>query len=398
MHEEVAGGAVGAGCAQLKSRYQIIARASQGLLDKPEQVASINSKLFYDLVVNAVPGFHSKAIDPEEARWWFLKSSVEKRLLIVRGQHQAFRSALAHLAFVEIARRVLSLIEGAEPLMPAAQETIPHDAYVGDAIGIAYRGQYHQFMLAGVWWVQRPSLDFVGAVRKPNHPYHKLFVATYAAQCALRRIRMEWQREGSGNTHPWILRQLEDVASYQPSFLGNLQDIMITLVAVQKAYIAAQAEKDNKRALPDPHRIARFVLDNLDIFSLPARMKRDAALRKISHPVLRYTSRPMDEKPFADIPPIFVAGGASPELKLELVPELMYLRSANPSFCAGIIPHRSPDLSTRRVVEKVLSAAGVPSGRTAHGPDYGKIDPLTLLAIIGTRIAEDTIFREHPFL
>lgn len=398
MHEEVAGRAVGAGCAQLKSRYEIIAKASQGFLDKPEQVASINSKLFYDLVVNAVPGFRSKAIDSDEAGWWFLKSSVEKKLLIVRGQHQALRSALAHLAIAEVARRALPALEGTEPLMPAAQETIPRDAYVGDAIGIPYRGQYHQFMLAGVWWVQRPSLDFVAAVKRPDHTYYELFVETYTAQCALRRTRLEWQGEGSHSGHPWTLREIEDVASYRPSFLGNLQDIMITLVAAQKAYIAAQAEKDNTRALPDPRGIARFVLDNLDIFSLPARMKRDAALRKISHPVLRYASRLMDEKPFADMPPIFVAGGACPELTLELVPELMYLRSANPSFCAGIIPHRSPDLSTRRVVEKVLSAAGVPSGRTPHSPDYGKIDPLTLLTIIGTRIAEDTIFREHPLL
>jgi hypothetical protein len=382
--------------ARFKRRHDIIARASEDFLDKPEQVTTVGRQLFQDLVSNTIPALHGKTVNHEEAAAWFANIPAERRLLIARGQHQALRAALTHVAFTEIARHALPLLEGTEPLIPHDQETVPHDAYVGDAIGTPYRGQYHQFMLAGVRWVQRPSFDFVDAIKRPDHPYHELFVATYAARCALRGIRGERHRERTHSGYPRSVRKAEDAASYRPSFLGNLQDIMITLVAAQKAYIAT-AEKDGKRALLDPHLVARFVLNNLDTFSLPARMKRDAALKKISHPTVRYVSRPMDEKPFAAMPSIFVAVGDSPDLRLEPVPDLMYLKSSHPSFCAGIVPHRSPDLSTRRVVETVLAAAGVPSGRSPHSPDYGRIDPLTILAIIGTRIAEDTIFREHPF-
>jgi len=125
-------------------------------------------------------------------------------------------------------------------------------------------------------------------------------------------------------------------------------------------------------------------------------MKREAALKKIPHPTIRYADQPMEDEPFALMPLLFTAVGSAGELRLKLAPEFAYLQSARHGFCAGLITHRSSDPRSRETAEGILSAAGVPSGRSPQNPDYGKIDPITILGIIATRIARDTIFRENP--
>jgi hypothetical protein len=381
--------------ARRNERHRIIAAASQDFLDKPDQISSVNRDLFRCLVVNTIPVLQGKAPDDKDVDTWFANSPVERRLLIVRGQQQALRSALAHVVFIDLAGSILSLLERGESLVPPAKEMPRDDAYVGDVIRVPYSGGYHQFMLAGARWIKQPSFDFVESVRNLGHPYHQLLVAMCNIQSAVRSGRMEQQGKRSHAAHQGVIRDPEDLRSYQPLFLGNLQDMMIPLVAAQKAYIARVGEED--RGSPRPEEIVRLVLANLDTLSLPAHMKREAALKIIPHPLIRYADQPMEEKPFASMPPLFAVVGDLEESRLELAPEFAYLQSAKRSFCAGVITHRSSDPRGRETAERLLSAAGAPSGRSPRSPDYGKIDPITILAIIGARTARDTIFRESPF-
>jgi hypothetical protein len=346
------------------------------------------------LVVGTIPALQGKTPGHKDIDTWFVNSPIERRLLIVRGQQQALRSALAHVVFIELAGGILPLLEGGESLVPSAREMPRGDAYIGDAIRVSYLGGYHQFMLAGVRWIQQPSFDFIESVRKPGHPYHQLLVATCDIHSVVRSARLEQQATGLRTAYQGIIRDPEDLGSYQPLFLGNLQDMIIPLVAAQKAYLARVGAEDE--GCPWPEEVVRLVLANLDTLSLLAHMKREAALRKISHPVIRYADRPMEEKPFAPMPPMFVVVGDPGEFRLELAPEFAYLQSAKHSFCAGVITHRSADSRGREIAERLLSVAGIPSGRPPGSPDYGRIDPITILGIIGARIARDTIFRESP--
>jgi hypothetical protein len=375
-------------------RHRIIAAASQDFVDKPDRIPSVNRNLFRSLVAGAIPALQGEIPGDKDVDAWFANSPTERRLLITRGQQQALRSALAHVIFIDLARNILPLLEGDDPLVPPAKEMPPADAYVGDVIKVPYPGEYHQFMLAGVRWIQQPSFKLVDSAKNPGHPYHRLLVATHAIQSAVRSTRMELQGQKFHTVHQGIIRDDEDFDSYRPLFLGNLQDMMIPLVAAQKAYLT-QARKESKGP-PRPDEIVRLILANLDTLSLPARMKREAALKRIAHPVIRYADQPMEEKPFASMPPMFATAGGPGELRLKLAPEFAYLQSVSSSFCAGLIAHRSADLRGQETAERLLSAAGVPSDRSPASLDYGKIDPITILAIIATRIARDTIFRETP--
>jgi len=377
-----------------KRRHEIIAAASQDFLDKPNQIWTVNERLFYSLVVDAIPALRNNASEDVDIGAWFARSPVEKRLLIARGQQQALRSALTHLVFIWLAERVLALLEREESLTPPTEETCSNHAYVCDVIKTPYRGAYHQFMLAGVWWIQQPALHFIKSLKRVGHPYHGLFTATHEIQSVVHRQRIEQQQNKPHRTGQGLIRDPEDFRSYQPLFIANFQDVMITLVAAQKAYLARVNEKDDN--CPQPDAVARFALANLDTLFLPAHMKREMALKKISHPAIQYANQPMKEKPFADMPPLFAAAGELPQPKLDLAPEFAYLKSVMQSFCAGIITHRSNSRRGQEIAERLLSVAGVPSGRSPDSPDYGKIDPITILGIIGIYVAKDTIFRECP--
>jgi len=236
-------------------------------------------------------------------------------------------------------------------------------------------------------------LFFTESVKAPDHPYHQLLAATHSAQSTVHGVRTEQYATKFRTAYRGIIRDHEDLVSYRPLFLANFQDMMIPLVAAQKACLARMHGEGG--GFPRPEEIARLVLANLDMLSLPARMKREAALKVIPHPVIRYADRPMEDKPFASMPPLFVLEDAG-DLKLKLAPEFAYLQSARHSFCAGLVAHRSSDPRGRETAERLLSAAGLRSGRPPGGPDYGKIDPITILGIIAARIARDTIFRESP--
>jgi hypothetical protein len=380
--------------ARRRRHHEIIARASQDFLNKPDQVHATNRALFCSLVADVIPAFEDGTADWNAIRAHFVNSSIEKRLRIVRGQHQALRSAFVHLVFVELAAGVLPSLERKEDLTLPAQEARNGVSYVCDLIKTLYRGAYHQFMLAGARWIQQPALQFIELLRSPKHPYHQLFAATHEAQCAVSGLRSEQQRHRPHHASQAIIRHPEDFRSYQPLFIGNLQDVLILLVAAQKAYLARMNQEDGSNSWSDA--IGRLVLANLGTFSLPARMNREAGLKKISHPAIRYANRPMEAKPFAHMPAIFAVTGDRQDLKLDLTPEFAYLKSANQSFCAGVIPHRSHDRRGQEVAERVLSVAGVPTGRLPEHRDYGRIDPLAILGIIGVHIAKDTIFRESP--
>lgn len=380
--------------ARRKRHHEIITTASQDFLDKPDQVHALNRDLFCSLAANAIPALEGKIAEKNNIGEYLANSPIEKRLLIARGQHQALRSALTHLVFMELAESVLPLLERDEALLLSAQEICGGGTYVCGVIKTPYLGAYHQFMLCGVRWIQQPALRFIELLRRPGHPYHQLFVATYEAQSVVRGQRLEQQRRRPHHTYQGIIRDPENFQSYQPLFIANLEDVMITLVAAQKAYLA-RANKKNGNC-PRPEMIARLVLTNLETFSLPARMKREAALKKLSHPAIRYANQPMKDNPFAQMPSIFVVVGDLPQLKLDLAPEFTYLKSVSQSFCAGVIAHRSGGRRGQEVAERLLSVAGVPSGRPPDNPDYGKIDPITALVIIGVHIAKDTIFRESP--
>jgi hypothetical protein len=378
-----------------RRHYEIIATASQDFLNKPDQVHATNRDLFCSLIADVIPELKDDVAGGNDVRAHLVSSPIEKRLLIARGQHQALRSALVHLVFVELAAGVLPVLERKETLTFPAQEARSGDSYACNVIKAPYRGAYHQFMLAGARWVQQPAVEFIESLRSPEHSYHQLFAATHEAQCAVRRQRIEQQRRRPHHTFQAIIRDPEDFRSYQPLFIGNLQDILIILVAAQKAYLAHISQEVGGNSQSDA--IAKLVLANLDTFSLPARMNQEAALKKISHPAVRYANRPMEAKPFVHMPTIFAVVGDHQNLKLDLTPEYAYLKSVHQSFCAGVVPHRSRDRGGQKVVERLLSVAGVPSGRLSGHQDYGKIDPLTILGIIAVHIAKDTIFRESPF-
>jgi hypothetical protein len=377
-----------------KRDHGMIATASQDFLDKPDQVRAVNRDLFGSLVVNAIPALEGEIAERKNAGEYFANSPVGKRLLIARGQHQALRSALTHLVFTELVEGILPLLEKGEALPLSAQEMRSSDAYVCGVIKTPYLGAYHQFMLVGGRWVQQPALRFIELLKRPDHRYHQLFVATYEAQSMVRRQRLEQQRYGSHHAYHGIIRDPEEFQSYQPLFIANLEDVMIALVAAQQAY-RARAEKKYDSCMQS-ETIARLVLANLDTFSLPTRMKRDAALKKLSHPAIQYANQPMKENPFAYMPSMFDVVGDLPQPKLDLAPEFAYLKSVSQSFCAGVVAHRSSGRRGQEVAERLLSIAGVPSGRSPDNPNYGKIDPITILAIIGVHIAKDTIFRESP--
>jgi hypothetical protein len=394
-------GKAGGGCsakegpaARRKRYHEIIATASQEFLDKPDQVRAVNRDLFRSLVANDILALESKIAERKNASEHFANSPIGKRLLITRGQHQALRSALAHLVFTELAEDILPLLEKGEALPLPAQEMRNDDAYVCGVTKTPYLGAYHQFMLVGVRWVQQPALRFIELLKRPDHRYHQLFVATYEAQSMLRRHRLEQQRRRPHHTYRGIICDPEEFQSYKPLFIANLEDVMIALVAAQKAYFARVAKEDDN--CPRSETIARLVLANLDTFSLPARMKREAALKKLSHPAIQYANQPMTNNPFVYMPSVFDVVGELPQLKLDLAPEFAYLKSVNQSFCAGVVAHRSSGRRGREVAEKLLSIAGVSSGRSPDNPDYGKIDPITTLGIIGVHIAKDTIFRVNP--
>ena len=380
--------------ARWNNRHRIIATASQDFLDRPDQVATVNRSLFRSLVIDAIPGLRGATPEDEDVDRWFVNSSVEKRLLIVRGQQQALRSALAHAVFMELVGDVLPLLEAGEPLVPSTAEMSRDGEYVGDVINIPYRGEYHRFMLAGARWIQGPSLIFTESAKAPDHPHHQLLVATHSAQCTVHGVRTEQYANKFRTAYRGIIRDHGDLVSYRPLFLANFQDMMIPLVAAQKAYLARMHGEGG--GFPWPEEITGLVLANLDMLSLPARMKREAALKVISHPVIRYADRPMEDKPFASMPPLFALEDPG-DLKLKLAPEFVYLQSARHSFCAGLVAHRSSDPRGRETAERLLAAAGLRSGRPPGSPDYGKIDPITILGIIAARIARDTIFRESPF-
>src|SRR5579884_516597 len=219
-------------------------------------------------------------------------------------------------------------------------------------------------------------LFFTESVKAPDHPYHQLLAATHSAQSTVHGVRTEQYATKFRTAYRGIIRDHEDLVSYRPLFLANFQDMMIPLVAAQKACLARMYGEGG--GFPRPEEIARLVLANLDMLSLPARMKREAALKVIPHPVIRYADRPMEDKPFASMPPLFVLEDAG-DLKLKLAPEFAYLQSARHSFCAGLVAHRSSDPRGRETAERLLSAAGLRSGRPPGGPDYGKIDPITIL-------------------
>ena len=376
-------------------RHEAIATASQDFLDRPDQISAITRDLFHRLTVDAVlvlQGATSKEIDVDA---WFARSPVEKRLVIARGQQQALRSALAHLVFIQLAESVLPLLERNETLALPPEERCGDDAYICDVIKTPYLGVYHQFMLAGARWIQQPALRFIESLRSPGHRYHQLFAATYEIQAGVRKCRIEQQKNKLHRADHGMIRDPEDFQAYQPLFIANFQDVMIALVAAQKAYLARVNKEDDN--CPRPEAVARFALANLDTIFLPAYMKRDAALRKMSHPAIRYANQPMKEKPFADMPPIFSVVGDLPQIKLGLAPEFAYLKSVSHSFCAGIVAHRSKRRRGKEIAERLLSVAGVPSGRSPESPNYGRVDPVTILGILGCRIAKDTIFCEPPF-
>jgi hypothetical protein len=379
---------------RIKRDHEMIAAASQDFLDKPDQVCTLNGDLFWSLVVNATPALEAEIAERKNASEYFANSPVGKRLLIARGQHQALRSALTHLVFTELAESILPLLEKGEALPLSAQEMRSSDAYLCGVIKTPYLGAYHQFMLVGVRWIQQPALRFIELLKRPDHRYHQLFVATYEAQSMVRRQRLEQQQRRPHRTYHGIIRDPEEFQSYQPLFIANLEDVMIALVAAQQAY-HARADKKYDTCMQS-ETIARLVLANLDTFSLPARMKQDAALRKLSHPAIQYANQPMRENPFGYMPSIFHVVGGLPQPKLDLTPEFAYLKSVSQSFCAGVVAHRSSDRRGRDVAERLLSIAGVPSGRSPDNPNYGKIDPITTLGIIGVHIAKDTIFRVSP--
>lgn len=381
--------------AQRNDRHRIIETASQGFLDRPGQVATENRNLFRSLVMDAIPALRSGTPKDEDVEEWYVNSPVEKRLLIARGQQQALRSALTHVVFIELASDILSILESGESLVPPTGEMPQDDEYVGDVIRVPYFGEYHRFMLAGVRWIQRPSFDLIESVKSPDHPYYRLLVAAHSIQLTVRGARAEQQDTRSRTAYQGTIRAHEDLATYRPLFLANLQDVMIPLVAAQKAYLSRRHAEDKRS--PQPNEIVRLILANLGTLSLPAFMKREAALKVIPHPVIQYADRPMEDKPFASMRPLLVAVGDAEGLRLAPVPEFGYLQSARRSFCAGLIAHRSSDLRGRETAERLLSAAGAPSGRSPRNPDYGKIDPITILGIVGARIARDTIFRESPF-
>ncbi|MDQ3899463.1 MAG: hypothetical protein M3319_03090, partial [Actinomycetota bacterium] len=187
---------------------------------------------------------------------------------------------------------VLPALEREGTLTLSAQEMRSGDSYVCGVIKTPYRGTYHQFMLAGARWVQQPAVQFIELLRSPGHPYHQLFAATHEAQCALHRQRIEQQQRRSRHTSQAIMSDHDDFRSYQPLFIGNLQDVLIILVAAQKAYLARINQGDRSDSHSDA--IARLVLANLDTFSLPARMNQEAALKKIPHPAIRYANRSME--------------------------------------------------------------------------------------------------------
>jgi hypothetical protein len=397
MSEEVGGRhpAKKSGGMRRMRRHEAIAMASQDFLDRPDQISTITRSLFHRLTVDAIPvlqGATSKQVDVDA---WFARSPVEKRLVIARGQQQALRSALTHLVFMQLAAGILPLLERNETLALPPEERCSGDAYICDVIKMPYLGVYHQFMLAGARWIQQPALRFIESLRSPGHRYHQLFAATYESQAVVRKYRIEQQKNKPHRADRGIIRDSEDFQAYQPLFIANFQDVMIALVAAQKAYRAQVNKKDDNR--PRPEAIARFALANLDTLFLPAYMKRETALRKMSHPAIRYANQPMKEKPFADMPPIFSVVGDLPQLKLDLAPEFAYLKSVSHSFCAGIVTHRSRSRRGQEIAERLLSVAGVPSGRSPESPNYGRVDPVTVLGIIGVRIAKDTIFRERPF-
>jgi len=199
-------------------RHRIISAASQDFLDKPDQVPIVNMNLFHSLVVDTIPALRGKTSKDKDIDSWFANSPVERRLLIARGQQQALRSALAHVAFIELAGSILALLEGDESLVPSPKEMPQVDAYVGDAISVPYRGGYHQFMLAGVRWIQWPSFDFIESVRNPGHPYHQLLVATHKIQSAVRSGRIEQKDKRSHTAHRGIIRDHEDFASIDHDF------------------------------------------------------------------------------------------------------------------------------------------------------------------------------------
>src|ERR1700759_5257343 len=87
---------------RIKRDHEMITAASQGFLDKPDQVCTVNGDLFWSLVVNAIPALEAGIADRKNASEYFANSPVGKRLLIARGQHQALRSALSHLVFTEL--------------------------------------------------------------------------------------------------------------------------------------------------------------------------------------------------------------------------------------------------------------------------------------------------------
>jgi hypothetical protein len=134
-------------------------------------------------------------------------------------------------------------------------------------------------MLAGVRWIQWPSFDFIESVRNPGHPYHQLLVATHKIQSAVHSGRIEQKDKRSHTAHRGIIRDHEDFASYRPRFLGNLQDMMIPLVGAQKSLPRPRARKRQEPSMTREE-VVRLVLANLDTLSLPARMKREAALKK----------------------------------------------------------------------------------------------------------------------
>ena len=376
-------------------RHEAIATASQDFLDRPDQISTIAWNLFNRLTVDAIPvlqGVTSKEVDVDA---WFARSPVEKRLVIARGQQQALRSALAHLVFIQLAESILPLLERNESLALPPEEMCGGDAYICDVIKTPYLGVYHQFMLAGARWIQQPALRFIESLRSPEHRYHQLFAVTHEIQAVVRKYRIEQQQNKLHRADHGIIRDFEDFQTYQPLFIANFQDVMIALVAAQKAYLARVNKKDDNCRRPEA--VARFVLANLDTLFLPAYMKREAALKKMSHPAIRYANQPMKEKPFADMPSIFSVVGDLPQLKLDLAPEFAYLKSVSHSFCAGIVTHRSKSRRGQEIAERLLSVAGVPTGRSPESPNYGRVDPVTILGIIGVRIAKDTIFRERPF-
>ncbi len=381
--------------AQRNDRHRIIEIASQGFLDRPDQVAAENRNLFRSLVMDAIPSLRSGTPKGEDVEEWYVNSPVEKRLLIARGQQQALRSALTHAVLIELASDILPILESGESLVPLTGEMPRDDEYVGDVIRVPYFGEYHRFMLAGVRWIQRPSFDLIESVKNPDHPYHRLLVTAHSIQLTVRSARAEQHDTRSRTAYQGTIRAHEDLAAYRPLFLANLQDMMIPLIAAQKAYLSRRHVEDKRS--PQSKEIVRLVLANLGTLSLPALMKREAALKVIPHPVIQYAERPMEDKPFASMRPLLVAVGDVEGLRLAPAPEFAYLQSARRSFCAGLIAHRSSYLRGRETAEKLLSAAGAPSGRSPGDPDYGKIDPITILGIVGAHIARDTIFRESPF-